>query len=264
LEEKNTNKTCGALILLFLTMSLLSLSFSTESASEDTSIPILKVLPAKVENLPMYSTFDVGIWIFEVDPQWDIVGFDITINFDPKLIEAVAITEGEFLLEYSAATFEVVKVIDNAAGWTRYALIQVPPRTPPSPTSGILFTITYRVIYESPPTYRRLSCSLTISPSIIVEFPEPTPPTPPFPPGPPPPVPHEVEDGFYVSRGGGLGDVNGDGEVDIHDIVLACTSYGSKEGYPNWNPYADLAPPLGTIDVYDIVTIVSNYGKKYP
>jgi len=59
-------------------------------------------------------------------------------------------------------------------------------------------------------------------------------------------------------------DLNGDGKVDIYDVVLACVAYGSKEGYPNWNPLADLAPPYGIINIYDIVTIAVNCGKTYP
>jgi len=59
-------------------------------------------------------------------------------------------------------------------------------------------------------------------------------------------------------------DVNGDGKVDIYDVVIACASYGSKEGYPNWNQFADLAPPYGIINIYDIVTIAVNCGKTYP
>jgi parallel beta-helix repeat protein len=61
----------------------------------------------------------------------------------------------------------------------------------------------------------------------------------------------------------GPGDVNGDGQVDIYDVVLASTAYGSEQGESNWNPYADLAPLYGVIDIYDVVTIVSNYGKTY-
>jgi len=59
-------------------------------------------------------------------------------------------------------------------------------------------------------------------------------------------------------------DLNGDGKVNIYDVVIACASYGSKEGKPNWNQFADLAPPYGIINIYDIVTIAVNCGKTYP
>jgi parallel beta-helix repeat protein len=58
-------------------------------------------------------------------------------------------------------------------------------------------------------------------------------------------------------------DLNGDGKVDIYDIVLAAAAYGSNQGDPNWNPYADLAPPYGKIDIYDLVTCAYHYGKTW-
>lgn len=61
-----------------------------------------------------------------------------------------------------------------------------------------------------------------------------------------------------------MGDVNCDGKVNIHDIVMACVAYNSKEGEPKWNPNANIAPPWNRIDIYDIVTITYHYGKRYP
>jgi hypothetical protein len=61
-----------------------------------------------------------------------------------------------------------------------------------------------------------------------------------------------------------IGDVNGDGKIDIYDVTLAAVAYGAKEGDPNWNPEADVAPQWGIIDIYDIVTIASRYGSTCP
>ena len=58
------------------------------------------------------------------------------------------------------------------------------------------------------------------------------------------------------------GDLNNDGTVNIYDVVLIASIYGSREGDPNWNPDADLAPPYGVIDIYDLVTCVSRFGKQ--
>ncbi len=61
-----------------------------------------------------------------------------------------------------------------------------------------------------------------------------------------------------------LGDVNGDGNVNIYDIVLAATAYGSRLGDENWNPDVDLAPRYGFINIYDLVTITALYGTCLP
>lgn len=59
-----------------------------------------------------------------------------------------------------------------------------------------------------------------------------------------------------------LGDLNGDGIVDLFDAVLLVSAYGSREGTPNWNPEADLAPQWGIIDLYDAVTMTYRYGQS--
>lgn len=57
-----------------------------------------------------------------------------------------------------------------------------------------------------------------------------------------------------------LGDINGDGMVNIIDIVLIAASYGTTPEDFNWNPHADIAPPYGVIDILDLVTCAAHYG----
>jgi hypothetical protein len=58
-----------------------------------------------------------------------------------------------------------------------------------------------------------------------------------------------------------LGDIDGNGIIDIYDVVTTALSYGSKPGDPMWNEDADLAPDYGIIDIYDVVTVTAQYGK---
>ena len=62
----------------------------------------------------------------------------------------------------------------------------------------------------------------------------------------------------------GPGDVDGNGVVNILDVVMAVASFHSIEGDPSWNPDADQSAPYGKIDIFDLVTIASNYGRAYP
>lgn len=57
-------------------------------------------------------------------------------------------------------------------------------------------------------------------------------------------------------------DLNGDGVVDIYDVVTMCLAYGSQLGDSNWNPEADVAEPYGKIDIYDLVTCAYCYGEE--
>jgi hypothetical protein len=60
-----------------------------------------------------------------------------------------------------------------------------------------------------------------------------------------------------------LGDVTGDGKVDIIDIATIAKAYGSYPGHPKWNPNADL-DDNNKIDIMDIAKAAKNYGKTDP
>jgi parallel beta-helix repeat protein len=56
-----------------------------------------------------------------------------------------------------------------------------------------------------------------------------------------------------------FGDINGDGTVDVNDLILLAEAYGATSTSPNWNPDADLNDD-GIIDVYDQQLLSQNYG----
>ncbi|MEM3576954.1 MAG: PKD domain-containing protein [Candidatus Bathyarchaeia archaeon] len=58
-----------------------------------------------------------------------------------------------------------------------------------------------------------------------------------------------------------LGDINGDGTVDIFDAILLSISFGAKPGNPNWNPNADL-DNSGEIDIFDAIILSAHYGES--
>jgi len=59
-------------------------------------------------------------------------------------------------------------------------------------------------------------------------------------------------------------DINWDGKVDIHDIIMSVSIYGVTERDAGWNVFADLAPRWGVIDIFDLVTCAYHYGETYP
>lgn len=60
-----------------------------------------------------------------------------------------------------------------------------------------------------------------------------------------------------------IGDINGDGKVDIRDINIAAKAYGIVPGNSNWNPNADINSD-GKVDIRDIALIAKNYGQHHP
>jgi len=55
-------------------------------------------------------------------------------------------------------------------------------------------------------------------------------------------------------------------KIDIFDVVLAASAYGSTGGGvpdPNWLAGADVAPGIPKVDIFDIVTITGQYGVEF-
>jgi hypothetical protein len=64
-----------------------------------------------------------------------------------------------------------------------------------------------------------------------------------------------------------VGDVNGDGKVDMADISIAARAFGSTPEREEWNVYADVTGPVhlkpdGLINLRDIAMIANNFGSK--
>lgn len=58
------------------------------------------------------------------------------------------------------------------------------------------------------------------------------------------------------------GDLNMDGKVDISDIAVASSAFGSYPGLARWNPIPDENDD-NRVDIQDIAISCSNYGKTY-
>lgn len=57
-------------------------------------------------------------------------------------------------------------------------------------------------------------------------------------------------------------DLNGDGKVDIKDIVIVALAFGSFPGHPRWNEIADLNKDE-KIDLKDVLFIARNFGRIF-
>jgi parallel beta-helix repeat protein len=57
------------------------------------------------------------------------------------------------------------------------------------------------------------------------------------------------------------GDTNGDGNIDIYDIVRLTSIYGAKRSEPGFNPNCDI-DGNDVINIYDVVIATSQYGYK--
>jgi len=60
-----------------------------------------------------------------------------------------------------------------------------------------------------------------------------------------------------------MGDVNGDGVVNMQDIMAQIVAFNSHAGHSRWNPYADMTAN-NRVDMRDILLTIINFGKHYP
>ena len=77
---------------------------------------------------------------------------------------------------------------------------------------------------------------------------------------------------FYYMETPPLGEIdfvrkpNGCYRVDIFDVVMVASAYGSQGGAipdSNWFPGADLVPDCCRVDIFDVVTVTGKYGLEW-
>lgn len=69
---------------------------------------------------------------------------------------------------------------------------------------------------------------------------------------------NKLDDGYVKIKI--MGDINGDGKVDIINVDIVAQALGSYPGHPRWNPEADLNRD-GKVDIVDLAMVASNFGK---
>jgi hypothetical protein len=57
-------------------------------------------------------------------------------------------------------------------------------------------------------------------------------------------------------------DINGDGKVDVLDVIMASNAFGSYPGQPRWNPIVDFNFD-GRVNILDMILIAGSFGKTY-
>jgi parallel beta-helix repeat protein len=83
-----------------------------------------------------------------------------------------------------------------------------------------------------------------------------------------PPVPGETEVSDNQLIGGQvlvsvLGDVNGDGRVDIFDAIQLANAFGTSTGQPGYNANADINNS-GRVDIFDAILLANNFNRHVP
>ena len=194
--------------------------------------------------LPVSLTVDPGE-VFTVDvvvePGVAIAGVQFRLCFDPSLIAADSVAEGNLLKQGGANTTFSPGTIDNVAGCISsvYGAITTPGGSVSSP--GVFATVTFTG--RTPETQGVSALDLS---NVIVGNPAAH------------PVPVAVSDGSVTVKPCPDWDVNCDGCVNVLDIILVGQHFG-ETGSPRW--IREDVNGDGVISVLDIILIGQHFGE---
>jgi sugar lactone lactonase YvrE len=74
-------------------------------------------------------------------------------------------------------------------------------------------------------------------------------------------VPTEGPYGLALAPAAESGDANGDGRVDVNDLAIVLTNFGSTGR--SWSQGCMDGDPTGTVDVNDLTIVLANFGTTY-
>lgn len=227
-------------------------STAAVSVQSSPELPSVSVDPSSIvdEGLGPGAKFTVSIKIADVTDMW---GFGVNVGWNSSLLDITddpgtpdiieGVTEGSFLQNGGDTRF-TAKLYQNE-GTLSVASTLLGEGTHQS-GDGTLFTIEFTVQELGATTLDLYDTGVNVK-------------------GPPPeytptPTEHTTKDGSFANTTVLVGDINGDGSVDIFDVVILAKAFGTKPGDPNWNPNADLNSD-GQVDIFDVVTIAKNFGQ---
>jgi len=240
-------------LLLICVTTVFLISTAAVNVKGSPELPSVFVDPSRIVDKTLVSgqKFTVTIKIADVTDLW---GFGVNIKWKSSLLDVAdnpstqgiveGVTEGNFLKTGGETKFTAK--LDQNQGTLSVASTLLSGGTHQS-GDGTLFTIEFTVQELGGTTLDLYDTGVNVK-------------------GPPPdytptPTQHTDKDGFFANTTVLVGDINGDGKVDIFDVVLLAKAFGTKPGDPAWNQGADLNND-GIVDIFDVVTIAKNFGQS--
>jgi hypothetical protein len=246
----------GAMVLLFVVIVPLG------RANPDATV----FVDPKENSVEVGQTFAVNINIANVS---GLLGFDLLLSYNATVLQLVSVQEGSFLKSVGP-TFMINLTTDGGV-WLAATLYAAQGQLKSANGTGVLATATFKAMAEgeslldlySKDPYKPDEIKLATDPppndvipipnvaidGHVVVLPDP-PSVPSDPPSDPPPDPPQTPL---------IGDINGDGRVDMKDIGYVSIRFGTGPSAPLWDVKADLNGD-GKVNMKDIGTIAKNFG----
>lgn len=207
--------------------------------SINTHIPALRSRGVTVQNTKLFfptinpvSVGDTFTLSLIVDDVVDLAGWQLDITFNPAVLKAVSVTEGDFLSKGGGSTFFANGNINNTTG----KIIDVSAAfigTGGISGTGTLLEITFEaeVVGEGGLRLENVRLGDPNGASI----------------------PHEIVINPFTFKP--RHDVNGDGNVNIFDLILIAQNFNKA------NPQADVNGD-GTVNIFDLIAVAQHLGES--
>ena len=168
----------------------------------------------------------------------DLAGWQTDISFDPALLEAVEVNEGDFLNVKSGDTFFFQGTIDNTAG--KITGINTAKFKGSGNGTGTLLLVTFKAkaTGETRVTFSNFVAGSRSGETLSSEVPE---------------IKITIEDQAFPAW-----DVNQDGQVNVQDLTLVAQHLGADASV---NRQADVNND-GTINVLDLIVVAQHLGES--
>ena len=215
--------------------------------------PMIFVDPAENkfsnQTKPVGSSFTVSIRAV----KWTspgVFGYEFKLRYDAAMVQAVSaeLPTGHWLTPQTPGSISIIDsgTINQGQGFVSFNAT-LTGSEPGKTGNGTIATITFNII-QAPPPNGVLASSLEISDLNLID-PSKT------------PISADTFDifsGEYSLSAGLLGDLNSDGKVNIQDIAIWATAFGSSPSHSRWNPVADVNND-GKVNMIDGVLMVMHF-----
>jgi hypothetical protein len=207
--------------------------FSNLPPSPAPKAALLYVDPTKIvdPNLTPSHNFTIDINIINAS---DLAGLEFKLGFNVSVLHANSVASGGFIPNSVTPATQ----IDNTAGFIRFNVSLSTPLSGDGNVTVVQFHVEGDNVRNS--TLHLYDVKLVNSTGQTLSF--------------------STVDGSFSNARMILGDLDGDGIVNLKDAMLAAKAFGSSPEDPKWNPDADL-DGNGTINIIDLILLAANFGR---
>jgi len=220
--------------------------------------PMIFVDPAKTTLSNQTASIGSNFTISIKAAKWESPGvfsYQIKLTYDETMLEAISaqLPTGHWLTPQTPGSISIVDpgTINQAQGFVSFNAT-LTGSEPGKTGNGTIATITFNIT-KAPPENGALTSTLEIQDLTLIDPTNATISANTF----------DIFNGEYsLSAGGGMvGDLTGDGQVNIEDVALWGTAFGSTPSHPRWNPIADVNND-GQVNMIDAVLIVMHWTES--